>query len=447
MRNFKWDKKYLYWGVTVFSVVVASITFFWVLNKWSDIKKILAVLLDALAPFIYGILISYLLNKLMMRVEKGLMAPLMTRLVKKKPRRAKRVARVLSVILTELLTWGVLAGMLVLFLPQIYRSIASLVSKSQSYFDTITNWVNRFFSEDDLGKTLLGLLDTMEESLMNWLNTVVLPQVGSIVASLAGGAISFLGTLMDLLVGIVISIYVLYNKETFCAQVKKVAMAVFKPRTFQTLVREMNFINNAFGDYIAGTLTDALIIGVATYIFMLLLRMPYSALIAIIIGVTNIIPFFGPFIGAVPSALLLLLERPVLCLIFVIFIVVLQQLDGNVIKPRIHGSKTGISGFWIIFAILFFGALFGVVGMILGVPVTSVLYSMAKRVNNAGLRKRGLPVDTSFYKRVSYVDPDTGEPVYKEGFEPQTEAEAEPQTSDGETDSADKPASKKGRGK
>lgn len=431
MRNFKWDKKYLYWGVTIFSVVVASITFFWVLNKWARIKQILAVMLDALAPFIYGILIAYLLNKIMVRVEKNLMTPLMKRVLKKKPRRVKKSARVLSILLTELLTWGLLAGMLVLFLPQIYRSIANFVSNSQGYFDTITGWINRFFSEDNLGKTLLNLLDTMEESLMGWLNTVVLPQVGSIVASLAGGAISFLGTLVDLLIGIIISIYVLYNKETFCAQVKKVAMAVLKPRTFQTLVREMNFINNAFGDYIAGTLTDALIIGVVTYIFMLALRMPYSALIAIIIGVTNIIPFFGPFIGAIPSALLLLLEKPVLCLIFVIFILVLQQLDGNVIKPRIHGSKTGISGFWIIFAILFFGALFGIVGMILGVPVTAVLYSMVKRINNAGLRKRGLPVDTSFYKKVQYVDPNTGEPVYKEGFEPQPEAEEAPGKGDG----------------
>ena len=444
MKNFKWDKKYLYWGVTAFCVIAACIAFFWLLNRWSALMRLFSAVIGALSPFICGLIFAYLLNPLLVFFEKHVFMKLAHRLCPHSETAAGKLARVIAIIATELVAIGLVAGVLILLLPQLYDSISNLVDRSSKYFDVAVKWLDNSLSGNAaLESTATSWLSSFSDKLMGWIESRVLPNMSKVVSGVTGGVITFARGVLSILIGGVIAIYIMYHKETFRAQGKKIIYAVFKPRTANKVLDEIGLINSAFGNYISGTLLDALIVGILTYIFMLIVGMPYAALISIIIAVTNIIPVFGPFIGAIPSALLLLLENPMQCLIFVIFILVLQQLDGNVIKPRIHGSKAGISGFWILFAILFFGALFGIIGMLLGVPIVTVLYDAIRRRNASRLQARGLPYETPEYKNIYRIDPETREPIYKV---PPTEEEAEPSPDADENEREKAPASEDSEG-
>ena len=435
MKKFKWDKKYLYWGLTGFFVVVASIAFFWLLSSIPSINRVLSIMVSALTPVIYGILIAYLLNRVLNIFEKKVFIKLTGRMFKKRPVTAQKAARIFSIILTMTLVLGGLAGVMVIILPEIYASLEKLVLSSQDYLTAAIDWIENVLDGYALEDVVVEWINSISDSFVSWLQNTLIPSLGDVITSITGGVISVISAVVDLFIGVVISVYVMYNKETFCAQVKKVTYAVFGVKLANVIITETKGVDEAFGNYIVGTLIDALIVGLLNYIFMMLTGMPYVALITLLVGLTNIIPMFGPIIGAVPSALLLLLENPTQALIFVIFTVIIQQVDGQILKPRIHASRTGLSGFWIMFAILFFGGLFGLTGMLLGVPLTTVLYSICKRLNNRGLRRRGLPEDTEFYRDIDHIDTLTRAPIYKSAVaspaipEPPTEPEmtAEPE--------------------
>ncbi len=426
MKNFKWDKKYLYWGVTAFCVVVASIAFFWLLNTWSGVRRGVGVVLSALAPVIYGLCIAYLLNKVLNIFETHIFSKLCGRMFKKDPVKARKAARIFSIIVTLTVALGLIAGLFAIVLPELADSVMTIVSNSRTYLNVAIQWLEKVFDGYALEPVAVEWFNTISSKVVNWLETEVLPEITTLIGNITGGVISVITTLFNLFVGIVISVYVMYNKETFAAQAKKIVYSVFRVKTANAIMGELEFINDAFGDYIVGTVIDSLIVGLINYIFMTIMGMPYAVLVTIMVAVTNLIPMFGPFIGAVPSTLLILLENPTQALIFVIFTVILQQIDGQILKPRIHSSRTGLSGFWIMFAILFFGGLFGILGMVIGVPVTTVLYNMFRRLNNRRLRRRTLPEDTSFYRGLSYIDPVTMEPRYgsqsAEGQEPEGES-------------------------
>ena len=414
MKNFKWDKKYLYWGVTAFCTGVAIIIFFQMLSKWDGFVKLLKTLVQVLSPVIYGILIAYILNKAVKLLEKAMFTRLSKKMFPKNEKRAAKASRIMAIILAMLLACGVVTGLVLIILPQIFYSVVDLVNKSSDYLEIVVDWADGFLKgHETIEPVVLKWLSTSSEYLMNWIETGVLPRITTLITGITGGVISIIKAGINILMGAVISIYLMYNKELFAAQGKKIIYGIFKPKTANKFMEELDFVNKAFGDYIAGTIIDAVVVGVVNYIFMLIAGMPYAALISIIVALTNIIPVFGPIIGAVPSALLLLLENPAQSLIFIIFTVILQQIDGNIVKPKIHGSKSGISGFWIMLAIVFFGGLFGLVGMLFGVPIMTVLYSAVKRLNAKKLLSRGLPSDTDMYRGMKKVDPETNEFIYR----------------------------------
>jgi len=412
--KFKWDKKYLYWGVTAFCVVVASIFFFRLLSQWPGFTDSFNLIVKVLSPFIYGFVIAYILNNIVSFFNDRLFSKPCRKIFKKTSAAAK-AAKIFSIILTELLALGVIAGILVLALPQIYYSIAGIVENSSSYLDSAMAWLQNaeFLEGSSLGATAISWFNTAYNYLLDWISTSLLPQITTLITSITGGVISIIKEILNFVIGVVISVYVLYNKDTLKAQGKKLLYCVLKPKTANAVMDEVGHINTAFENYITGTLIDATIIGVANTIFMLIMGMPHIALISILVAVTNLIPVFGPFIGAIPSTLLILLESPTQALIFVIFTLVLQQIDGNILKPQIHGSKSGLSGFWVMFAILFFGGLFGIVGMIIGVPLLSVIYNAVSRLSTRRLKRRNLPPHTEDYKNIHRISPETGEPVYK----------------------------------
>ena len=215
----------------------------------------------------------------------------------------------------------------------------------------------------------------------------------------------------NIVISLIVSVYLLVSKKRFLGQLKKLLYVFLKPDTANAALSIFRQINKIFGGFISGKIIDSLIIGVLCFIGVSILKMPYPLLISVIVGVTNVIPFFGPYIGAIPSAFLVLLIDPGKCLIFLIFILALQQLDGNVIGPAILGDSTGVSPFWIIVSILVGGGLFGFIGMLLGVPTFAVIYYLVKTFSEYYLRKKDLPTDSMLYCKLEKIDPDTGEPV------------------------------------
>lgn len=396
MKNnrFRWNKMYLYWGITAFCVIAAAILLFLAVSHWRSGYAIVKQVVRVLMPVIYGLLFAYLLNKPMIFFEKKIFKKVRG----KTPEKAARNRRALSVLATMGVTIAVVVSILWLILPQIYLSLESLVVRLPGYFNIAMDWVQRLFEGNpELEGTFLGIIGSVEESLIGWIRTTLLTQINTVLTGLTSGVIGIVREVLNLAVGLVVAVYALYHKEKFAAQFKKMLYAVAQPKWAGRAVRGLKFIDFTCGSFITSKLIDSLIVGVVTWAACMIAKVPYAALIAVIVGITNVIPFFGPFIGGIPSALLVLLESPVKCVIFIIIIIVIQQLDGNVLFPRLQGTALKMSGFWILFAILLFGGLFGFWGFILAVPVFSVIYHGVQSLTASRLAAQGLPTDTESY--------------------------------------------------
>ena len=422
--KFKWDKKYLFWGVTAFLVIVCSILFFALVNRFNDFTQLFKIILRVLSPFIYGFLIAYLLNGPMSFFEKHVFAAPAKKIAKGDARREFKFRRQMSITVTHLLSLAVVVGLLWLVLPQLYFSFEGLVVVLPDYADRAIDWINRLpAGNKEIEAMIADTIGSISEFLTNWINQSVLPQMDNILASVTGGIINAVKAVANVVMGVVASFYIMYHKELFRAQAKRCLYSLFKPLTANRIMEEAGFIKKAFGDFLVGNALDSLIIGILNYIFMLIAGMPYSALTSVIVGVTNMLPIFGPIIGGVPCGLLLLLVDPMQGLVFGIFTLVLQTIDSQVIKPQVLGGVSGLSGFWIMFATLVFGGFFGLWGMLLGVPILSVLYNAIGRFHRRRLLQRGLPAETENYEDVDIINPATNTPISRPGCGPERAAE------------------------
>ena len=414
-RRFNWDKRYLYWGVTAFCVIAAALLFYFAFKNITVFGNEISRIISILAPFIWGVVICYLLSPLMRSVERRLFLPLSRKIHKKGGKNdGRRLARVLTVIFCEIVLILVLVALVSLIIPQMLSSVQTLISNSGTYRDNLTVWVDNLFKnypvlDDYIG----GFLDNFNTNFGNWLETSLLPRVGSVVTSVTSGVYGVAKSIYNLIIGIIVSIYLLNDIEGFNAAVKRLSYSIFSVETADRLRTGLNFVDRTFMSFLNGKLLDSLIIGIICYIVCSILQMPYTLLVSAIVGVTNIIPFFGPLIGAVPSALIILMVDPTKCLIFVIFVIILQQIDGNIIGPRILGNSTGITGFWVIFSIILGGGLFGFWGLLLGVPVFVVLYSLVTNLIVKKLKRSDLPWELNDYKELDYIDPATLQVVKK----------------------------------
>ena len=414
-RRFNWDKRYLYWGVTAFCVIAAALLFYFAVSKVSVIGNSFSRLVQILAPFIWGLVISYLLTPLMTSIEKHLFFPLSKKIYKNsKKNTGKGFARGMSVLLSEIVLVLILVALVYLILPQMLSSIQTLIQNSGIYMDNLSAWLDGLFKNYPLLDQYVGdMLESININLGNWLQTTLLPRLGNVVTSVTSGVYGVAKSIYNLIIGIIVSIYLLNDKEGFLAAVKRMSYSVFSVATVERIRIGLNFVDKTFMSFLNGKLLDSFIIGIICYIVCSILQMPYTLLVSVIVGVTNIIPFFGPLIGAVPSALIILMVNPTKCLIFVIFVIILQQIDGNIIGPRILGNSTGITGFWVIFSIILGGGLFGFWGMFLGVPVFVVLYSLANNLIVKKLKRSDLPWELNDYKELEYIDPATLQVVKK----------------------------------
>ena len=416
-RHFRWDRKYLYWGITAFCVIAAAILFYMALRFLPDLRRALGKLLKILSPFIWGFVITYLIAPLMRLLERSVFGPLCRKLfAKSKKSDGSKLARGLAVLVSELTMVAVLTALVYLILPQLYSSIETIVKNGPDYLRDLSAWVTGLLdNHPEITKYVQEALNTLNTDIMSWVSTKLLPGVGNLVTSLIEGGYVVVQGVYNLLIGIIVSIYLLSDLEHFTAALRKLNYSWFSLETAEKVREAVEFTDRTFMGFISGKLLDSAIIGLICYIVCAILNMPYALLVSVIVGATNIIPFFGPFIGAVPSALIILMVDPLKCLIFIVFIIILQQIDGNFIGPKILGSSIGITSFWVLFSIVVGAGLFGFAGMVLGVPVFVVLYTFLTRNVEERLKKSDLPWETAQYENLDHIDPVTRQPVKNPG--------------------------------
>lgn len=391
-------------GMTYFLVIVAGVLFYFALLRLDEISGGVTKVVDVLKPIIYGLAIAYLLNPIVKTVDRYLVPVLEKKLTSQK---AKKLSRGIGVLAALIVLIALIVALCNMLIPELYKSIRDLVYTLPDQLSEMVDKFKHFQSKDTTTRVLIeNILEQGTESLQTWLKQDLLRQTNTIMSNLTVGVINIVSGLLNFLVGLIVSVYVLFSKEQFAAQSKKIVYALMKTNHANMTLHLAKKSNEIFGGFIIGKILDSAIIGVLCFLGLSLLNMPYTLLVSVIVGVTNVIPFFGPYIGAIPSALLILLEDPKKGIYFIIFILILQQLDGNVIGPKILGDSTGLSAFWVVFAILVGGGMFGVVGMIVGVPTFAVIYYIVNMIINQLLEKKKLPLKTGQYGERSYVDDD-----------------------------------------
>ena len=421
--KYKWDKKYLYWGITAFLVLVAFQIFGIIISSENlNFGEIVNGFFGAISPLVYGFAIAYLLNPVENFFENGVFMKLSARRRERNDPthgygnevmiKVKKRARVFGVICAMLTLIVVVAGVIGIILPQLISTIQKLINNMQGYVDGVTGWVNEQLANyPDAREWINTALDNVSDTFTQWLSDTIMPQMSGIITSFTGGIFTVAQIVINFSIGLVISVYFLYHKELFAAQLKKVLYSLASPKYGNAIVRNLRTVHRTFGSFLSGKIIDSLIIMMLFFIILSIFNFPYAMLCSVFMGVFNIIPMFGPIIGAVPCALLILLEDPLYCLYFIVVVVVVQQLDGNVIGPKVLGESTGLSSFWIIFALLFGQYLFGFIGLIIGIPLFAVIYSIIRTRVGKKLEDKGLPSDSNVYRKVAYVDEETGELV------------------------------------
>lgn len=400
----RFDKKYVRIGFTAFIVIAASICFYYLIFHGDRFSAQVNSLFRILSPVLYGIIFAYLMTPIVNGIENNLLIPVFTKNNADVSARQRKYMRLISVLTTIIIIIFLIYGFFSILIPNIIKSINSISYQFPYYVQNLTIWSTKFLEDNpDIEAMVLRFLDTYSEEFLNYLNNSIVPQLETVVKHVSLSLIGVLKVLWNFVIGLIISIYVLFSKETFVGQGKKITFALFSRKTANQLIKDVRFVSDTFIGFISGKIIDSIIIGFICFAGTSILKMPYALLVSVIVGVTNIIPFFGPYLGAIPSTILILMVNPVKCLYFIIFILILQQVDGNLIGPKILGQSTGLSGFWVIFSITIFGGIMGIPGMIIGVPFFAVLYAMVKRATNRMLKKRGLPLETSNYMKVDSI--------------------------------------------
>lgn len=403
-KNIHISRKYLIIAGLSLAVIAASILIYFIFSRYDGINLFFRKVISILQPIIIGIVLAYILNPIANFWEE-LLLKLAGKM--KKPEKLQKSARLISSIFTLILAAIVIAIGACLILPQIITSIVGLGKSIPEYGEQVVAWIQEHMNqENEIVVMIENALMNGSDNLTEWLRTTLLSSLQGILSYVKSGAIGFINTFINLIVGIVVSIYVLCSKKVFVGQGKKITYALFNKRHAKIILDTTRKSNQIFGGFISGKIIDSMIIGVITFIVLSILNMPYTVLISVLVGITNIIPFFGPYIGAIPSGFLILLVSPKQCIIFIIFIAVLQQIDGNIIGPKILGESTGLSAFWVVFSILLGSGLFGFVGMVIGVPAFAVIYYIVKTFMEHLLKKKKLPEKSEEYQEVDYIGND-----------------------------------------
>ena len=393
-------KPYLYGMLAGFGAISLSILFFFLIYRFQGFGDAISKLTGILMPFIYGAVIAYLLKPVCNCVEDFLRRLL--------PEKMGTVANMLAVTISLLFGILVVYALIMMIVPQLITSVTTLYYTARNNLNDFVDWASHqeiVASNQKLLDFIETSYDNLQDMLDNIVRTKLVPSMQSLLSGAALGVMSFVTFLKNIIIGVIVSVYLLASRKKFGQQCKMILYSLIKPRWADVILEEILYADKMFGGFINGKILDSAIIGVLCYIACLIFKFPSALLVSVIIGVTNVIPFFGPFIGAIPATLLILIQNPIKALWFVLFVLVLQQVDGNIIGPKILGNTTGLSSFWVLFAILLFGGLWGFVGMIIGVPLFAVIYDVLKKFVFHGLRRNEeMELVTTYHD--NFGDPD-----------------------------------------
>lgn len=403
----KEKNRYWKWGLTAFLTIVAALIFydtFYKAGVGGTLQHLWSKLMGILAPILYGAAMAYLLNPIVKWFEKIIQKlwHKNKKLQAKQLKRASTWLRAASILLTWALVLLAIYLMMDMLIPQLIDSITLLAQNARAYYYKVYRWADDWLANNQqIGTWANDALKDYYTDAVSFLTNKVLPWATEMANGLTGGIWNGIWSVVNfaknLIIGLIVSVYLLAMKEQSLARCCKLTYAVFKKETADLVMRGGREVNRIFSGFISGKVLDSVIIGILCWIGCSILKMPYAPLIGLVVGVTNVIPFFGPFLGAIPSALLILIVSPRKCLIFLIFILILQQFDGNILSPKILGGSTGISSLWVIIAILVGGGIDGILGMFIGVPVCACLAELVKYLTNKRLEKRGMPTEAYHY--------------------------------------------------
>ena len=360
----------------LFIGLTLSVICFFLIFRFDGVSKAFSSVINILKPFIYGAVIAYLLKTPFNWIQEKLL-----KLIGEKH---KGLVNALSLILVLLAALLIIILLLVMVIPALVDSIVAIAEAIPGVMEDVDASISKYTaSNPDVGKYIDEALDTLKVSGPEWLKNNVLPHLTGALGGVMGAFGSIIGLLYNLLIGIIVCIYLLLGKDTFTRQAKMLTYSIFKRDSAEAVLDEFSFIDKTFKGFFGGKILDSAIIGLICYVFCLIMQltmgMHNAILISVLVGVTNIIPFFGPYIGAIPSALIILIDKPICCLIFIIFIILLQLFDGNVLGPMLLSESVGLTGFWVLFSITAFGGFFGIIGIIVGVPLFAVIYDLIRR--------------------------------------------------------------------
>jgi len=404
-------KHYFRLGFTAFLTVAACIIFFFILFRWDSISAIIGKILKSAEPIIIGLALAYLLMPVKEFIEKPVCKFLLSKNLKKE--KAKNWSKAVG-IAGAIVFLLVIIGILIMSLgPALFTSIVGLIDAMPSYIESFVKWISDSGIADTEVAVFIGnSINSLTSELENWAKTEILPLVQQYITQITSGVLSIVKAILNFLIGIIAMTYVMSIQEDLVGQCKKIIYAIFPAKKGNVIIDTVRKSNKIFGGFVIGKIIDSAIIGVIAYIGCLLMQTPSALLVAFIIGVTNVIPFFGPFIGAIPSILLVLIQSPIHALYLAIFILILQQVDGNIIGPKILGESTGLSAFWVLTSILIAGGLFGFFGMLLGVPVFAVIYYIMQQILVYRMKEKALSTETEEYVELVAIDEKTKEMKY-----------------------------------
>ncbi len=385
----------LKWGLTAFWVLAAIALVVYLIFHPQFIFGALRKITGILMPIIYGAIFAYLMSPIYNGVRNGSKKLLEKRVSAASARSLSKTAGTAAAVLVLIFIVASLAGMV---LPELISSVTRLANNlpksSQKFYDLA---LQKLEGHPDLREALEEYYVRTSDFLSNYVQNNVMPNISNIVSSLGSGVWNVVRVLKNIILGLIVMAYLLNLKELLLAQAIKIMHAILHKKEADWLIAELRYVDRMFGGFIVGKIVDSVIIGILTFFILGFMNMPYVMLVSVIVGVTNVIPFFGPFIGAIPSFVLIVLTSPMQGLYFLIVILVIQQLDGNVIGPRILGNSTGLSSFWVLFSILLFGGLFGFAGMIIAVPSWAVILNLLRQWTERRLREQELSTDTRAY--------------------------------------------------
>ncbi len=423
------NKKYNTIALYAVLVIAVNVLLIVAILKFSSIAKFFGMLTTVLMPIIWGLVIAFLMNPIMVNFEKLFSNKF------KSTRGKKKLLRALSVTLSAIVFLGIVVGLIAIVVPEVVKSVTNLFNNMGDLRENVENWISKtFHNYPSLVRSANEKIDGFTKDA-----SVIFTKIQPVLEDIVSGAWGVLSFLKDFLLGFIVSLYMLCNKETLLAQIKKSIVSITKKSTCAKIMGIASQANKVFSGFIIGKIIDSIIIGLLCFIGMTLMDMQYNIMISVIVGVTNIIPFFGPLIGAIPSTLLMLIVDPKKAILLAIFILILQQFDGNVLGPKILGDSTGLPGFWVLVSLIICGGLFGFAGMVLAVPVFALLYSFTRSYVENKLRKKKLPVTTEYYKQDIehlYAKPEKKKPMTAQELEkmdiPSAEEVNEVQFEDGD---------------